>query len=46
MGKIFGVLGDAAMLLAAVVLLPAVILLVGAPIALCLRGVIAIAHRF
>jgi hypothetical protein len=44
--RIIGLLGDGVMLLVAVFLFPVIILLVGTPIALFLRGVIAIAHRF
>ena len=44
--KILGLFDDAALLLLAVFLFPLIILLVGAPIALFVRVVIEIAHRF
>ena len=44
--KIVGLVDDAVLLLLAVFLFPLIILLVGAPIALLVRVVIEIAHRF
>ena len=44
--RVRGVVGDGVLLLAAVVLFPLIILLVGTPIALAVRAVIEIARRF
>ncbi len=42
--RVTGLLEDAGLLMLAVLLLPVVILLVGAPLALCIRAIVAIAH--
>jgi hypothetical protein len=43
--RIAGVLEDAGLLLLGVLLLPLVILLIGAPVAFCIRVLLELAHR-